>query len=252
MEKHSVSRLVGAPPGYVGYEDGGELTEAVRRKPYSIILFDEIEKAHPDVFNILLQLLDDGVLTDSYGRRVDFKNTIIIMTSNAGSRKLKDFGTGIGFASQARNENSQKDKNSIIDKELKKIFSPEFLNRVDEVIMFNPLSKENIGGIVDVEVKTTIQRLKDIGYEINITPSLKDFLFEKGYDAEYGARPLKRAIQKYIEDRITDAIINEEIIVGDRVSLRYDKTSEEVKLIKLASKEKESETPDLSGQTTTV
>jgi ATP-dependent Clp protease ATP-binding subunit ClpA len=241
MEKHSVSRLVGAPPGYVGYEDGGELTEAVRRKPYSIILFDEIEKAHPDVFNILLQLLDDGVLTDSYGRRVDFKNTIIIMTSNAGSRKLKDFGTGIGFASQAKNENIQKDKNSIIDKELKKIFSPEFLNRVDEVIMFNSLSKENIGGIVDVEVKTTIQRLKDIGYEINITNSLKDFLFEKGYDVEYGARPLKRAIQKYIEDRITDAIINEEIVIGDRVSLRYDKTLEEVKLVKLSSKDDKDE-----------
>lgn len=237
MEKHTVSRLVGAPPGYVGYEDGGELTEAVRRRPYSIILLDEIEKAHPDVYNILLQLLDDGVLTDSYGRRVDFKNTIIIMTSNAGSRKVKDFGTGIGFNFQAKSENAQKDKNSIIDKELKKIFSPEFLNRVDEVIMFNALTKENIGRIVDVEVKTTIQRLKDVGYEITITPSLKDYLFEQGYDAEYGARPLKRAIQKHIEDRLTDAIINEEIKIGDRISLRYDKTSSEVKLVKLTSKE---------------
>ena len=243
MEKHTVSRLIGAPPGYVGYEDGGELTEAVRRKPYSIILLDEIEKAHPDVFNILLQLLDDGVLTDSYGRRVDFKNTIIIMTSNAGSRKLKDFGTGIGFS--LKSDNNQQDKTDIIQKELKRIFSPEFLNRVDEVVIFNALTKENIGNIIEVEIKTTIQRLKEIGYEINITQSLKDYLFEKGYDQDYGARPLKRAIQKHIEDRITDAIINEEIKVGDRISLRYDKTLSEVKLVKLSkdveSKDAESE-----------
>jgi ATP-dependent Clp protease ATP-binding subunit ClpC len=239
MEKHTVSRLVGAPPGYVGYEDGGELTEAVRRKPYSIILLDEIEKAHPDVQNILLQLLDDGVLTDSYGRRVDFKNTIIIMTSNAGSRKLKDFGTGIGFSSSNRTESAQQDKNSVVEKELKKIFSPEFLNRIDEVIMFNSLGKEQIGKIVDVEIKATIQRLKDIGYEINITQSLKDFLFEKGYDENFGARPLKRAIQRHIEDRITDAIINEEISIGDRISLRYDKVLSEVKFIKLTTKDKD-------------
>lgn len=237
MEKHTVSRLVGAPPGYVGYEDGGELTEAVRRRPYSIILLDEIEKAHPDVYNILLQLLDDGVLTDSYGRRVDFKNTIIIMTSNAGSRKVKDFGTGIGFNSQTKIENAQKDKNSVIDKELKKIFSPEFLNRVDEVIMFNSLTKDHIGKIVDVEVKNTVQRLKDIGYEISITQSLKDYLFEQGYDEQYGARPLKRAIQKHIEDIITDAIINEEIVTGDRVSVRFDKATSNVKLVKLQSKD---------------
>ena len=237
MEKHTVSRLVGAPPGYVGYEDGGELTEAVRRRPYSIILLDEIEKAHPDVYNILLQLLDDGVLTDSYGRRVDFKNTIIIMTSNAGSRKVKDFGAGIGFASQSRVENSEKNKSDVINKELKKIFSPEFLNRVDEVIMFNSLTKEHIGKIVDVEVKTTIQRLKEIGYDVIITQSLKDYIFETGYDADFGARPLKRAIQKHIEDRITDAIINEEVKVGDRISLRYDKAATEVKLVKLTSKE---------------
>jgi ATP-dependent Clp protease ATP-binding subunit ClpC len=235
-EKHNVSRLVGAPPGYVGYEDGGELTEAVRRRPYSIILLDEIEKAHPDVYGILLQMLDDGVLTDSYGRRVDFKNTIIIMTSNAGSRKLKDFGTGIGFSSTKSNETIQKDKNGVIDKELKKIFSPEFLNRIDEVIMFNSLTKENISGIVDVEIKATIHRLKEIGYEINITPSLKDYLFEVGYDEEFGARPLKRAIQKYIEDKITDAIINDEIKVGDRVSMRFDKKSSDITLTKLTSK----------------
>ena len=235
MEKHSVSRLIGAPPGYIGYDDGGELTEAVRRRPYSIILFDEIEKAHPDVFNILLQMLDDGVLTDSYGRRVDFKNTIIIMTSNAGSRKLKDFGTGIGF--NLKTDNIQKDKNDVIQKELKKIFSPEFLNRVDEVIMFNSLTKENIGNIVEVEIKTTMSRLKEIGYDVNITQSLKDYLFEQGYDQDFGARPLKRAIQKYVEDRITDAIINEEIKVGDRISLRYDKATTEVKLVKLSNNE---------------
>jgi ATP-dependent Clp protease ATP-binding subunit ClpC len=246
-EKHNVSRLVGSPPGYVGYEDGGELTEAVRRRPYSIILLDEIEKAHPDVYNILLQVLDDGVLTDSYGRRVDFKNTIIIMTSNAGSRKLKDFGTGIGFS--LKTDNSQKDKNDVIDKELKKVFAPEFLNRIDEVIMFNSLTKENIGGIVDVEIKSTIQRLKEIGYEINITTSLKDFLFEKGYDPEYGARPLKRAIQKNIEDRITDAIINEEITTGDRVSLRYDKKNSEVKLVKLSATDS-TESEDLLDEAT--
>ena len=242
MEKHTVSRLVGAPPGYVGYEDGGELTEAVRRRPYSIILLDEIEKAHPDVFNILLQVLDDGVLTDSYGRRVDFKNTIIIMTSNAGSKKLKDFGTGIGFTSNTTN--TQKDSNDVVIKELKKIFSPEFLNRVDETITFNSLTKENISGIIDVEIKNTIDRLREIGYEINITPSLKDYLFEQGYDQDYGARPLKRAIQKYIEDKITDAIINEEIAAGDRISLRYDKKDQDVKLIKLASKDKNGIEPE--------
>jgi ATP-dependent Clp protease ATP-binding subunit ClpC len=228
-EKHNVSRLIGSPPGYVGYEDGGELTEAVRRKPYSIILLDEIEKAHPDVYNILLQLLDDGVLTDSYGRRVDFKNTIIIMTSNAGSRKLKEFGTGIGF----NNGNDvQKDQNKIIEKELKKTFAPEFLNRIDEVIMFNSLSKENIGSIVEVEVKQLISRLKELGYDVNIGQSLKDFLYENGYDQDYGARPLKRAIQKYIEDRITDAILNEEIELGDKISLEYDVLKSEVTLIK--------------------
>lgn len=246
MEKHTVSRLVGAPPGYVGYEDGGELTEAVRRKPYSIILLDEIEKAHPDVYNILLQLLDDGVLTDSYGRRVDFKNTIIIMTSNAGSRKLKEFGTGIGFS--LKTDNSQKDKNDVITKELKKVFAPEFLNRIDEVIMFNSLTKENIGNIVDVEIKSTLQRLKEIGYEVNVTKSLKDYLFETGYDPDYGARPLKRAIQKNIEDKITDAIINEEVKIGDRISLRYDSKSSEVSIVKLTSKDKDIPEDLLSDQ----
>lgn len=237
MEKHTVSRLVGAPPGYVGYEDGGELTEAVRRRPYSIILLDEIEKAHPDVQNILLQLLDDGVLTDSYGRRVDFKNTIIIMTSNAGSRKLKDFGTGIGFSVNKSENVIQKDKNDIINKELKKLFSPEFINRIDDIVMFNSLTKENIGTIVDVELKITLQRLKEIGYEVNITPSLKDYLFEIGYDPDLGARPLKRAIQNNIENKITDAIINGDAKAGDRLSVRFDKKTSEVKVIVLNSKD---------------
>jgi len=237
-EKHNVSRLIGSPPGYVGYEDGGELTEAVRRRPYSIILLDEIEKAHPDVFNVLLQLLDDGVLTDSYGRRIDFKNTIIVMTSNAGSRKLNDFGTGIGFTS---NNNTTNKRNDIINKELKTIFSPEFLNRVDDIVMFNSLTKENIGSIVDVEIKATINRLKDIGYEIKITQSLKDYLFEEGYDQKYGARPLKRAIQKHIEDKITDAIINDEVKIGDRISLRFDKNTEEVSIKILPNKNIDSE-----------
>jgi len=234
MEKFSVSRLVGAPPGYVGYEDGGKLTEAVRRKPYSIILLDEIEKAHPDVQNILLQVLDDGVLTDSNGRKVDFKNTIIVMTTNAGSRKLKDFGTGIGFGLSKNNQDS---KNSVLKKELEKVFSPEFLNRVDEVINFNSLSKENICGIIDVECKSLISNLKEKGYDVIISQSLKDYLFENGYDENYGARPLKRAIQSNIEDKLTDAIIDQEISVGDTLSLIYDKDSSSVKISKLSSKE---------------
>ena len=218
MEKHTVSKLIGAPPGYIGYDDGGELTEAVRRKPYSIILLDEIEKSHEDVFNILLQILDDGVLTDNYGRKVNFKNTIIIMTSNTGSRQLNDFGAGIGF--QISNNNTQSKKNAVIDKELKRKFAPEFLNRIDELIMFNSLTKENIHRIIDIEIKFTLGRLKDIGYAVNITNSLRDYIFEKGWDADYGARPLKRAIQKYIEDTLTDAILEGDIKEGDKLSLR--------------------------------
>jgi ATP-dependent Clp protease ATP-binding subunit ClpC len=237
MEKFALSRLIGAPPGYVGYEEGGELTEAVKRKPYSIILLDEIEKAHKDVQNILLQILDDGVLTDSLGRRIDFKNTIIIMTSNAGSKRVSEFSNSIGFSVT---DNSQNDKNSIINKELKNIFSPEFLNRIDDIIMFNSLSKDDIGVIVDTELKITLQRLSDIGYSVKIDKSLKDYIFEKGYDSVYGARPLKRMIQKYIENEITDAIINEEIKVGDKVTLKYDNKNSSVKIIK-KDKDKEIE-----------
>lgn len=230
MEKHAISKLIGAPPGYVGYEDGGELTEAIRKKPYSIILLDEIEKAHKDVQNILLQLLDDGVLTDNYGRRVDFKNTIIIMTSNAGSKKASEFGTNIGFNI---NSDVEKNKENIIKKELKKIFSPEFLNRIDDVMMFNSLTKENINSIVKVELKITLDRLKEVGnYTVNISNTLMDHLFDVGYDSEFGARPLKRQIQKLIENKITDAIINEEIKNGDTMELKYDKKTEEVKITK--------------------
>ena len=206
MEKFAVSRLVGAPPGYVGYEEGGQLTEKVRRHPYSVVLLDEIEKAHPDVFNILLQMLDDGQLTDSLGRKVDFKNTIVIMTSNIGSRQVKDFGRGIGFGSQDRSgDNSY--VNSVVQKALKNTFSPEFLNRIDEVIMFNSLSKEDMGKIIDIELKGLMKRVADLGASIEITPEAKLFLVGKGYDPQYGARPLKRAIQKYLEDELAEVFI---------------------------------------------
>ena len=246
MEKFAVSRLVGAPPGYVGHEDAGELTEAVRKRPYSIILLDEIEKAHPDIQNILLQVLDDGILTDSNGRKVDFKNTIIIMTSNIGSRKVKEFGTGIGFETETRAANIQKEQNAVIDKELKKLFSPEFLNRIDDVLMFNSLTKENVSSIVDVELKITLDRLNEIGYFVKIDPSVKEYIFEKGYDKDLGARPLKRAIQKYIENKITDSIINNEINVGDNITLKYDKDSDDIKILKTKSKTKKLEIKYLS------
>ena len=206
MEKFAVSRLVGAPPGYVGYEEGGQLTEKVRRKPYSVVLLDEIEKAHPDVFNILLQLLDDGQLTDSLGRRVDFKNTIVIMTSNIGSRQLKDFGRGIGFmAADKTNDNDY--AKSVVQKALKSAFSPEFLNRIDDVIVFNPLSKEDIHKIIDIELKGLLKRVGELGYHIQVSDAAKEFLTEKGYDPQYGARPLKRAIQKYLEDELASSFL---------------------------------------------
>ena len=206
MEKFAVSRLVGAPPGYVGYEEGGQLTEKVRRKPYSVVLLDEIEKAHPDVFNILLQLLDDGQLTDSLGRKVDFKNTIIIMTSNIGSRQVKDFGRGIGFGSHDRSgDNSY--VAGVVQKALKNTFSPEFLNRIDDVIMFNSLSKEDMGKIIDIELKGLMRRVAELGAKVEVTAEAKAFLVEKGYDPQYGARPLKRAIQKYLEDELAEVFI---------------------------------------------
>ncbi|MER0441369.1 ATP-dependent Clp protease ATP-binding subunit [Emticicia sp. W12TSBA100-4] len=221
MEKFSISRLVGAPPGYVGYEEGGQLTEKIRRKPYSVVLLDEIEKAHPDVYNILLQVLDDGILTDSLGRRVDFRNTIIIMTSNIGVRDLKDFGTGIGFATKARTDNQDEMVKSTIQNALKKTFSPEFLNRLDDVIVFNSLSREDIHKIIDIALGRLIARITNIGYKIALTEKAKDFLSEKGYDQQYGARPLNRAIQKYVEDPLAEEILKGDVQEGDTIVVDY-------------------------------
>ncbi|WP_162344157.1 ATP-dependent Clp protease ATP-binding subunit [Cyclobacterium salsum] len=237
MEKFSVSRLVGAPPGYVGYEEGGQLTEKVRRKPYSVVLLDEIEKAHPDVFNILLQVLDDGVLTDGLGRRVDFRNTIIIMTSNIGVRDLKDFGAGIGFASKAKEENMDEVMKSTIQNALKKAFSPEFLNRLDDVVIFNSLTKEHIHQIIDISLKKLFTRITDLGYDIELTDKAKDFLSEKGYDKQYGARPLNRAIQKYLEDALAEEILKGELSEGDVIIADYSGEGEELE-IKVTKKEK--------------
>ena len=221
MEKFAVSRLIGAPPGYVGYEEGGQLTEKVRRKPYSVVLLDEIEKAHPDVFNILLQVLDDGVLTDGLGRRVDFRNTIIIMTSNIGARDIKNLGKGIGFAQEKPEANYQNMKSTVEDA-LKRVFNPEFLNRIDDVIVFQPLVKEHIFQIIDVMAKDLFKRIEDLGLSLTFTDAAKDFLVEKGYDAQFGARPLRRAIQKYIEDPMAEAILMNEMNEGDALLVDYD------------------------------
>jgi ATP-dependent Clp protease ATP-binding subunit ClpC len=230
MEKFSVSRLVGAPPGYVGYEEGGQLTEKVRRKPYSVVLLDEIEKAHPDVFNILLQVLDDGILTDGLGRRVDFRNTIIIMTSNIGVRDLKDFGAGIGFANRAKADNMDEIMKSTIQSALKKAFSPEFLNRLDDVVVFNSLSKEDIHKIIDISLGKLFHRITDLGYKIELTEKAKDFLANKGYDQQYGARPLNRAIQKYLEDAIAEEILKGDLSEGDVITADYVEEATELSL----------------------
>jgi len=221
MEKFSVSRLVGAPPGYVGYEEGGQLTEKVRRKPYSVILLDEIEKAHPDVFNILLQVLDEGILTDGLGRKVDFRNTIIIMTSNIGVRDLKDFGSGIGFATKAQANSDEEQMKATIKKSLKKAFSPEFLNRLDDVIVFNSLSRDHIHEIIDIILGDLYTRVRELGYNIELTDKAKDFLSEKGYDPQFGARPLNRAIQKYLEDPVAEEILKGELAVGGTLIADY-------------------------------
>lgn len=219
MEKFAVSRLIGAPPGYVGYEEGGQLTEKVRRKPYSIVLLDEIEKAHPDVFNVLLQVLDDGQLTDGLGRKVDFKNTIIIMTSNIGSRQLKDFGTGVGFSTAARVSERDAMKRDVIEKALKKGFAPEFLNRIDDIVYFNSLERDDIHKIIGIELKGLFARIKTMGFDVNIDERAKDFILKKGWDEQYGARPLKRAIQRYIEDDLADEIIKSDILPGDTINI---------------------------------
>ena len=230
MEKFSVSRLVGAPPGYVGYEEGGQLTEKVRRKPYSVVLLDEIEKAHPDVFNLLLQVLDDGILTDGLGRRVDFRNTIIIMTSNIGARDLKDFGAGIGFSTKAKEENMDGLMKSTIQNALKKTFSPEFLNRLDDVIVFNSLKREDIHQIIDLTLNKLFARIIALGYEVELADKAKDFLAEKGYDPQYGARPLNRAIQKYLEDAVAEEILKGDVQPGDIIVADHDGESEELTL----------------------
>ena len=228
MEKFSVSRLVGAPPGYVGYEEGGQLTEKVRRKPYSVVLLDEIEKAHPDVFNILLQVLDDGILTDGLGRRVDFRNTIIIMTSNIGVRDLKDFGSGIGFNTQSRQMDEDEVMKSTIQNALKKAFSPEFLNRLDDVIVFNSLHREHIHEIIDITLNKLFERIIALGYHVELTEKAKDFLAEKGYDPQYGARPLNRAIQKYLEDPVAEEILKGDIQEGGTIKADHDGKSAEL------------------------
>ncbi|MBN2261930.1 MAG: ATP-dependent Clp protease ATP-binding subunit [Prolixibacteraceae bacterium] len=227
MEKFAVSRLVGAPPGYVGYEEGGQLTEKVRRKPYSVVLLDEIEKAHPDVFHLLLQVMDEGRLTDSLGRRIDFKNTIVIMTSNIGSRQLSEFGRGIGFTST---ENDTDQSNSVIQKALKKAFAPEFLNRIDDVIMFNPLKEEHIHQIIDIELKGLFSRVQNLNYNIKISPAAKTYIAQKGFDPQYGARPLKRAIQKLLEDEMAELILRSEIKEGDTISVGFDAKNEKIKM----------------------
>jgi|TARA_B100000959_G_scaffold71695_1_gene76060 ATP-dependent Clp protease ATP-binding subunit ClpC len=242
MEKFAISRLVGAPPGYVGYEEGGQLTEKIRRKPYSVLLLDEIEKAHPDVFNMLLQVFDDGYLTDSVGRKIDFTNTIIIMTSNIGVKKIQDFGVGVGFGTSAKKSQESSLNKKTITNALKKKFAPEFLNRIDEVVIFNNLSINEIHKIIKIELEKLYERINELGYKIKLTKKAKDFLAEKGFDKDYGARPLKRAIQKYLEDLIAEEILKSKINEGDIIQVDYKKGGE--KLVLKSSKLKESKASD--------
>ena len=228
MEKFAVSRLIGAPPGYIGYEEGGQLTEKVRRKPYAVVLLDEVEKAHPDVFNMLLQILDDGYITDSLGRKIDFRNTIIIMTSNIGARKLKDFGQGVGFGTKARKEQEDANTRKVIEGALKKAFAPEFLNRIDDVVIFNALEQEDIFKIIDIELDKLFDRINEMGYKFKLTDEAKKFIAEKGFDKQYGARPLNRAIQKYIEDALAEKIVNSDITEGDHIKMDLNEDNKEL------------------------
>ncbi len=239
MEKFSVSRLVGAPPGYVGYEEGGQLTERVRRRPYAVVLLDEIEKAHPDVFNLLLQVMDEGRLTDSLGRKVDFKNTIIIMTSNIGTRELKDFGRGVGFTPGGK-QSDQDHAKGVIEKALKKAFAPEFINRIDDVIVFNNLQLDDIHQIIDIELKGLYSRVESLGYKLELTDEAKNFIASKGYYVQYGARPLKRAIQKYLEDEMAEVIIQASVSEGDIIKVGFNKEEEKIvtEIIQLKKEEK--------------
>ena len=243
MEKFAVSRLIGAPPGYVGHDEGGQLTEKVRRKPYSVILLDEIEKAHPEVFNLLLQVLDDGQLTDSLGRKVSFKNSIIIMTSNTGSRKLKEFGTGVGFNTKSREGTKSGAEKEIVEKELKKTFAPEFLNRIDDVIVFNSLEKEDIEKIVMVEIDKVKNRVKDLEFDLDLTQSSIDNIVKNGFDPQYGARPLKRAIQKYVEDVLTEEIISSNPEKGSKLTLDYNQEDDSM-VVTVKKKKKKDEKKD--------
>jgi ATP-dependent Clp protease ATP-binding subunit ClpC len=242
MEKFSLTRLIGAPPGYVGYEEGGQLTEKIRRKPYSVVLLDEIEKAHPDIFNILLQVLDDGQLTDGLGRKVDFKNTLIIMTSNIGARQLKDFGDGVGFATQAKQSTVEESGRSVIEKALKRTFSPEFLNRIDDVIIFNSLVQEDINKIIDIIMKGVMKRLNNLGFNLSLSEEAKKFIAEKGYDQQFGARPLHRAIQKYLEDPLAEEILNHRIVSGDNVLADFN--TEESKIVFTIERNTTTTTPE--------
>jgi len=242
MEKFSLSRLIGAPPGYVGYEEGGQLTEKVRRKPYSVVLLDEIEKAHPDIFNILLQVLDDGQLTDGLGRKVDFKNSIIIMTSNIGARQLKDFGDGVGFATAAKISTAEENNRAVIEKALKRTFSPEFLNRIDDVIIFNQLNEEHINLIIDIIMKDVLKRMNTMGFTLELTTEARKFIAEKGYDQQFGARPLHRAIQKYLEDPLAEEILNHNIKEGDKAVADYDKEQEKIVFTVSKGKDKKEKT----------
>ncbi len=244
MEKFAVSRLVGAPPGYVGYEEGGQLTEKVRRKPYSIVLLDEIEKAHPDVFNILLQVLDDGQLTDSLGRKVDFKNTIIIMTSNIGSRQLKEFGQGVGFGTEAKRKSADEYSHSVIENALKRTFAPEFLNRIDDVVMFNSLKRDDIHKIIDIELRNIFKRVEEMGYILELTEKAKDFIADKGWDDQFGARPLKRAIQKYVEDALAEELIQNPMGPGSKINIDLDEEAQEIKVNLIPTETKQIEPAD--------
>ncbi len=228
MEKFAISRLIGAPPGYVGYEEGGQLTEKVRRKPYSVVLLDEIEKAHPDVFNMLLQILDDGYITDSLGRKIDFRNTIIIMTSNIGARQLKDFGDGVGFGTAAKKKQSEEYAKGIIEGALKKSFAPEFLNRIDDVIIFNALERNDIHSIIDLELDKLLLRVQNLGYTLKLSKKAKDYIADKGFDKKYGARPLKRAIQKYIEDALAEEIVNSKLNEGDTILMDLNEKEDQL------------------------
>jgi ATP-dependent Clp protease ATP-binding subunit ClpC len=249
MEKFAVSRLIGAPPGYIGYEEGGQLTEKVRRHPYCIILLDEIEKAHPDVFNLLLQALDDGQMTDSLGRKIDFKNTILIMTSNIGARQLSDFGTGVGFSTKARADQEIKVQKGVIENALKKTFAPEFLNRIDDIIMFNSLTREHIHQIIDIELKKLYLRINDLGYQIELSAEAKDYIANKGFDEKFGARPLKRSIQKYIEDPLAEEIINAKLDEGDTIFIDFDVKTEEIKVKVVKPKKAKKKKEESSDET---